>query len=126
SAGRVQSVALRLVVEREREILAFVPTEYWTITANLSANLPPAFDARLIRIEEKTVKTTDFNPSSPDAAVADFGVKKNEIHIREEVQAKDLVTDIKKQKFVVSAVTTKEKKRNPVPPFITSKLQQEA
>src|SRR5215467_1820091 len=71
SAGRVQSVALRLVVEREREILAFVPTEYWTITANLSAKLPPAFNARLVRIEEKTVKTTDFNPSSPDAAIAD-------------------------------------------------------
>ena len=60
SAGRVQSVALRLVVEREREIQAFTPTEYWTITANLSAKLPPAFDARLFRIEDKTVKTSDF------------------------------------------------------------------
>jgi DNA topoisomerase-1 len=47
SAGRVQSVALRMVVEREREIEAFVKTEYWTVTANLAANLPPAFDARL-------------------------------------------------------------------------------
>jgi DNA topoisomerase-1 len=126
SAGRVQSVALRLVVEREREILAFVPSEYWTIEANLSAKLPPAFDARLIRIEEKTVKTTDFNPTSVDGVIADYGVKKNEIHIKDEQQAEDLVTDIKKQTFVVSSVTTKEKKRNPVPPFITSKLQQEA
>ncbi|MFL6213803.1 MAG: type I DNA topoisomerase [Blastocatellia bacterium] len=126
SAGRVQSVATRLVVEREREIQAFIKTEYWTITAALAAKLPPQFDARLLRIEEKTVKTTDFNPSSPDAAVADYGVKKNEVHIRNEQQAKDLVADITRQRFVVSSVTTKEKKRNPVPPFITSKLQQEA
>src|SRR5581483_7566166 len=126
SAGRVQSVALRLVVEREREIQAFIKTEYWTITAALAAKLPPQFDARLLRIEDKTVKTTDFNPTSADAAVADYGVKKNEIHIRDERQAKDLVADIERQRFVVSSVTTKEKKRNPVPPFITSKLQQEA
>ncbi|HJQ24057.1 MAG TPA: type I DNA topoisomerase [Blastocatellia bacterium] len=126
SAGRVQSVALRLVVEREREIQAFIKTEYWTITAALAAKLPPQFDARLLRIEDKTVKTTDFNPTSADAAVADYGVKKNEIHIRDEQQAKDLVADIERQRFVVAAVTTKEKKRNPVPPFITSKLQQEA
>ena len=116
SAGRVQSVALRLVVEREREIQAFTPTEYWTITANLSAKLPPAFDARLFRIDDKTVKTTDFGQD----------IKKSEIHIKEEKQAKELVEDIERQRFVVSSVTTKEKKRNPVPPFITSKLQQEA
>ena len=116
SAGRVQSVALRLVAERERDILAFVPTEYWTITANLGAHEPPAFDARLFRIEEKTVKTTDFGED----------VKKSEVHIKDEKQADELVTDIKRQRFIVSSVTTKEKKRNPVPPFITSKLQQEA
>src|SRR6185503_10401072 len=116
SAGRVQSVALRLVVEREREILAFTPTEYWTITANLSAHLPPAFDARLFRVEDKTVKTSDFGED----------IKKSEIHIKEEKQAREIVADIERQRFVVSSVSTKEKKRNPVPPFITSKLQQEA
>ena len=116
SAGRVQSVALRLVVERERDIQAFVSTEYWTITAKLGAHEPPAFDARLFRIEEKTVKTTDFGED----------LKKSEVHIKEEKQAGDLVTDIERQHFIVSSVTTKEKKRNPVPPFITSKLQQEA
>jgi DNA topoisomerase-1 len=126
SAGRVQSVALRLVVEREREIQAFISAEYWTVAANLSAKLPPAFDARLLKIDEKTVKTSDFSPSSPDPQVADYGVKKNEIHIRDEQQAKDIVDDIERQQFVVSSVATKEKKRNPVPPFITSKLQQEA
>jgi DNA topoisomerase-1 len=116
SAGRVQSVALRVVVEREREILAFVSTEYWTIAANLSATLPPAFEARLIRVEEKSVKSTDFG----------LDLKKNEIHIKEEKQANDIVADIQRQSFIVSSVVTKEKKRNPVPPFITSKLQQEA
>jgi DNA topoisomerase I len=116
SAGRVQSVALRLVVEREREIQAFVFTEYWTIIANLSAKLPPPFDARLLRIDEKTVKTTDFGED----------LKKNEVHIKDEQQATLLVEEINRQRFIVSSVTTKEKKRNPVPPFITSKLQQEA
>src|SRR5436853_5092338 len=110
SAGRVQSVALRLVVEREREIQAFTSTEYWTLIANLSAKLPPAFDARLVKIHERSVKTTDFNPSSADAAVADYGVKKNEIHIRQESQAKELVADIQRQRFVVSSVNTKDKK----------------
>ncbi|HXU10088.1 MAG TPA: type I DNA topoisomerase, partial [Blastocatellia bacterium] len=116
SAGRVQSVALRLVVEREREIQAFITTEYWTIGANLSAKLPPAFDARLLRVDEKTVKASDFAEE----------VKATEIHIKEEQQAKDLLADLEKQTFIVASVTTKEKKRNPVPPFITSKLQQEA
>lgn len=116
SAGRVQSVALRLVVEREREIQAFVKTEYWTIIANLSAKLPPAFDARLLRIDDKSVKVSDFVEA----------LKATEIHIKEEKQAKDLVAEIQRQQFVVTSVTTKEKKRNPVPPFITSKLQQEA
>lgn len=116
SAGRVQSVALRLVVEREREIGAFTTTEYWTILANLSAQLPPSFDARLLRIDEKSLKTSDFGEDP----------KASEVHIREAEQAKGLLEDIRKQQFIVASVTTKEKKRNPVPPFITSKLQQEA
>jgi DNA topoisomerase-1 len=116
SAGRVQSVALRMVVEREREIEAFVKTEYWTVTANLAAKLPPAFDARLFRVGELTVKTGGF----------DQDVKKNEILIGNEAQAKGIVAEAEKENFVVSEVTTKERKRNPVPPFITSKLQQEA
>jgi DNA topoisomerase-1 len=116
SAGRVQSVALRLVVEREREIQAFTATEYWTITANLSAKLPPAFDSRLLRIDEKTVKISDFGED----------LKATEIHIRDEKQAKEALAEIEQQQFIVTSVATKEKKRNPVPPFITSKLQQEA
>src|SRR5437763_1446961 len=116
SAGRVQSVALRMVVEREREIEAFVKTEYWTITANLAAKLPPAFDARLLKIGEQTVKTGNF----------DQDIKKNEILLGNEAQAAEIVAEAEKQNYVVADVATKERKRNPVPPFITSKLQQEA
>src|SRR5436305_10842880 len=116
SAGRVQSVALRMVVEREREIEQFVKTEYWTVTANLAAQLPPAFDARLLRIGEQTVKTGGF----------DQEIKKNEILIANEAQAREIVSEAQAQQFRVAEVTTKERKRNPVPPFITSKLQQEA
>ncbi|HLL76326.1 MAG TPA: type I DNA topoisomerase, partial [Pyrinomonadaceae bacterium] len=116
SAGRVQSVALRMVVEREREIENFVKTEYWTVTANLAAKLPPAFDARLFRVGEQTVKTSNF----------DQDVKKNEILISDEAQAREIVAEAEGQSYVVADVTTKERRRNPVPPFITSKLQQEA
>src|ERR687891_2362416 len=77
SAGRVQSVALRMVVEREREIEQFVKTEYWTIAANLGAKLPPAFDSRLFKVGEQTVKTSGF----------DQDLKKNEILIGEEEKA---------------------------------------
>ena len=74
SAGRVQTVAVRMVVEREREIEAFIQTEYWTIGANLSAKLPPAFDSRLYKIEDKTVKTGKF----------DEDVKAGEVHVKTE------------------------------------------
>src|SRR5258707_596432 len=116
SAGRVQSVALRIVVEREREIEAFKKTEYWTIAANVAGKQPPAFDARLVKVGEQTVKTSGF----------DNDLKPTEILIGNEAQAGDLVAEAEKQTFVVNEVTTKERKRNPVPPFITSKLQQEA
>ena len=125
SAGRVQSVALRMVVEREREIERFIKTEYWTISANLLAQLPPAFDARLFKIGEQTVKTSGFE-LDPTAAKPTLLLKKNEILIQSDAQAEELVEEIGQQTFVVSEVTRKERKRNPVPPFITSKLQQEA
>jgi DNA topoisomerase I len=116
SAGRVQSVALRMVVEREREIEQFIKTEYWTIAANLSSKFPPAFDSRLFKIDEQTVKTSGF----------DQDLKKNEVVINDQGKADDIVSEAGKQSFVVNDVTTKERKRNPVPSFITSKLQQEA
>src|SRR5258706_885175 len=116
SAGRVQSVALRMVVEREREIEAFKKTEYWTIAANVAGQQPPAFDARLLKVGDQTVKTSGF----------DQDLKKTEILIGKDELANEIVAEAKQQTFVVDEVTTKERKRNPVPPFITSKLQQEA
>ncbi|MEK7723464.1 MAG: type I DNA topoisomerase, partial [Acidobacteriota bacterium] len=116
SAGRVQTVAVRMVVDREREIEAFKQTEYWTIHANLSAKLPPNFDARLYKVEDLTLKTAGFGED----------IKKNEIHLKDEKSATDIVEEAKKENFIVDSVATKERKRNPVPPFITSKLQQEA
>ncbi|HEX7721095.1 MAG TPA: type I DNA topoisomerase [Pyrinomonadaceae bacterium] len=116
SAGRVQSVALRMVVEREREIEAFKKTEYWTIAANVAGQQPPAFDARLLKVGDQTVKTSGF----------DQDPKKTEILIGKDELANEIVAEAKQQTFIVDEVTTKERKRNPVPPFITSKLQQEA
>src|SRR6476659_3164456 len=101
SAGRVQSVALRMVVEREREIEKFVKTEYWTVFANLGAKLPPAFDARLLKVGEQTVKTGGF----------DQDIKRGEILINDEAKASELVAEANLQTFVVSEVTRKERKR---------------
>jgi DNA topoisomerase-1 len=116
SAGRVQTVAVRLVVEREREIESFVRTEYWSVVANLAAALPPNFDAKLNRIDDKTVKLGKF----------DEDLKPSEVHIKTEAEAAAIVEEAGKETFTVESVATKERKRNPTPPFITSKLQQEA
>src|SRR5919202_1822675 len=98
SAGRVQSVALRMVVEREREIENFVKTEFWTITANLAAKLPPAFDARLVKVGDLSVKVSNF----------DQEVKKTEILIGDEASARSIVEEAEARQFVVAEVTTKE------------------
>jgi DNA topoisomerase I len=102
SAGRVQSVAVRLIVDREREIQAFVPVEYWTLHARLKAKLPPEFVATLREVAgEKAALATG-----------------------EATQA--LVDSLDGARFVVRSVTRGERKRNPAPPFITSTLQQDA
>jgi len=103
SAGRVQSVAVRMVVDREREIEAFKPEEYWTVTARLTGDEPPEFEARLARHQGKKI-------SLPDA----------------ETVQKALAEIRTAEAFVLSKVERKERKRNPVAPFTTSKLQQEA
>jgi DNA topoisomerase-1 len=102
SAGRVQSVALKLVCDRETEIDKFVPEEYWNITARLAAAVPPEFDAKLQKRGGTNIKVT--NQAEADAVLA----------------------DLKQTDWVVGAVTTKERKKGAVPPFITSKLQQAA
>ncbi|MGQ0507833.1 MAG: type I DNA topoisomerase [Myxococcaceae bacterium] len=102
SAGRVQSVAVRLIVEREREIKAFVPEEYWTLEAELSGRLPPNFRARLAKLD---------------------GVK---AELKAGDLAQGLVEELKSASFKVAKVDQRERRRNAPAPFITSKLQQEA
>jgi DNA topoisomerase I len=115
SAGRVQSVALRLICEREREIQAFVPVEYWSIEAELSQQPgtsgqdpdnhkadPPSFIARLFRIRGQ----------EPD--------------LKKEADARAILEDLRGVVYVVGKVTRREVRRSPPPPFMTSSLQQEA
>jgi len=102
SAGRVQTVALRLIVEREREIRAFVPQEYWTIHAMLDAGQPPVFAAKL------------------------FKFKGEELAVHSQAEADAVVAAVEKARWQVVSVAQKEKKRYPPPPFTTSKLQQAA
>ena len=102
SAGRVQSVAVRLIVDRERAIQAFTPVEYWTLHARLEATLPPEFTATLREVAgEKAALATG-----------------------EATQG--LIDTLQGAAFVVRSVTRGERKRNPAPPFITSTLQQDA
>lgn len=102
SAGRVQTVALRLIAEREREIRAFVPKEYWTIHALLEAGEPPKFEAKLAKY------------------------KGEDIEIPNEAEAQRIVAEVERTRWQVAAVAQKEKRRYAPPPFTTSKLQQAA
>ncbi len=102
SAGRVQSVAVRLVVDREAEIKAFRPEEYWTIAVELEGSAPPPFTARVVRLDgEKAV-------------------------LSHEGQTSEVVALLSQASLRVAAVERKERRKNPPPPFITSRLQQEA
>src|SRR5262245_288045 len=100
SAGRVQSVALKLVCDREREIERFVAEEYWNITARLAGPVPPEFDARLLKRDGANIK------------------------VGNETEATAILDDLRQADWIVSSVTMKERKKGAVPPFITSKLQQ--
>jgi len=102
SAGRVQTVALRLIVEREREIKAFEKKEYWTIDAHLAASKPPTFDARFLGKGEEKIEVTNGEDAEK---------------IRAELEQAD---------WVVRSVDKKERRRNAAPPFTTSKLQQDS
>jgi DNA topoisomerase-1 len=100
SAGRVQTVALRVIVEREREIRAFVPKEYWTIHALLAAGEPPTFEAKLTKF------------------------KGEDIEVSNEEEARRVVSAVEGAAWQVASVAQKEKRRYAPPPFTTSKLQQ--
>ncbi|MGB9627169.1 MAG: type I DNA topoisomerase [Thermodesulfobacteriota bacterium] len=103
SAGRVQSVAVRIICEREREIQNFVPKEYWSITATLKGKESPnPFEAKLVKWKGRKVNLTN------------------------ESEATALKTSLEKASYIVLKINQQEKKRHPLPPFITSRLQQEA
>jgi DNA topoisomerase I len=102
SAGRVQTVALRLIVEREREIKAFEKKEYWTIDAQLAASKPPAFDARFLGKGEERVEVTNGE------------------------DAEKIRVALEQADWLVRSVDKKERRRNAAPPFTTSKLQQDS
>jgi DNA topoisomerase-1 len=102
SAGRVQSIALRLICEREKEIRDFVTEEFWTIAAHLEAENPPSFLANLAKIDDKKVK------------------------IKDGLGAEAIASEIKKFPFILNNVEFKEKKKAPPPPYITSTLQQDS
>jgi len=100
SAGRVQSVALKLICDRERDIEAFIPEEYWHITARVAGPMPPEFEAKLARKGDAAAK------------------------VRNEAESNAVLADLAGARFVVSSVAMKERKKHAIPPFITSKLQQ--
>ena len=102
SAGRVQSVALKMIVDREEEIRAHVSEEYWTIAAKLQAGVPPPFIAKLLKVDGKKAEIPD------------------------ETTARSIEQKLKNGAYRVARINRKEKKQSPGAPFITSKLQQEA
>ena len=102
SAGRVQSVAVRIICERERAIQAFVPEEYWSITAHLNGDAPPPFAAKLVKKDGRKIKIPNEKTTS------------------------QILQDLDGENFVVDKIRKKAVKKNPLPPFTTSKLQQEA
>lgn len=107
SAGRVQSVAVRVLTEREREIQAFIAEEYWSIIATLHGSLPPQFEARLAKVGDKRLDNKTFR-------------------IHNEAEAKEILDHIEGAAWTVTKVEKRDRRRNPAPPFITSRLQQEA
>lgn len=110
SAGRVQSVAVRIIVERERDIEAFKSIEYWNIGGLFEGSVPPEFKARLFKYKEKHV----------------INREKNEFLIRDKTTAEALVEELKTKTYVLEKIEKKLRRRKPSPPFITSTLQQEA
>ncbi len=102
SAGRVQSVAVRIICEREKEIEAFVPVEYWSLLADLEGSIPPKFQAKLAEYDGKKAEL-------PNGSIVS-----------------QIKTEIENSPFLLKEILKKERKRHPTAPFVTSKLQQEA
>ncbi|MEX0795913.1 MAG: type I DNA topoisomerase [Acidimicrobiia bacterium] len=120
SAGRVQSVAIRIIVERERERIAFTPAGYWSIDASLAkaTDLDMPFDASLLEIDGTRVATgKDFDRT---------GKAKKDVLVLDSESATDLASGLRDSEFTVRSVDSKPYKRSPYPPFRTSTLQQDA
>ncbi|HEX9689237.1 MAG TPA: type I DNA topoisomerase [Thermoanaerobaculia bacterium] len=109
SAGRVQTVALRIICEREKDIESFVPVEYWTVDADLEASTPPPFTAKLVSFDGQKLKFDGTDPRLDSETAAE--------RVRQEVE---------RAAWRVAKVDTSERRKNPPPPFITSQLQQAA
>ncbi|AMA72657.1 DNA topoisomerase I [Aneurinibacillus sp. XH2] len=101
SAGRVQSVAVKLIIDREKEINSFVPEEYWSVTAHLKAG-KETFEAKF------------------------YGYGTEKVELKSEAEVKELLQRIEGKPYVVAEIKKRERKRNPAAPFTTSSLQQEA
>jgi DNA topoisomerase-1 len=107
SAGRVQSVAVRLVCEREKEIRAFEALEYWSLAALLDGQVPPSFRARLFQWQGQKLDPKKFR-------------------VENEARVQEIIRSLDGASWVIGEVEKKERRRYPAPPFVTSKLQQEA
>mgnify|MGYP001157819446 FL=1 len=107
SAGRVQSVAVRLVCEREKEIRAFQSLEYWSLTAQLEGRMPPSFKARLVQWRGQKIDNKKFS-------------------LENETIVGEIIKSLEGASWAIAEVEKKERRRYPTPPFVTSKLQQEA
>lgn len=114
SAGRVQSVAVKLIVDREREIEAFRPEEYWSINAEFEGSKPPSFWARLNKINQGAGERSQT------------AERNGRFIIQDGDSANKIADDLKDKEFVLGKIERKQRKRMPFPPFITSTLQQEA
>jgi len=123
SAGRVQSVALRLICEREAEITAFKVTEYWSIIGEFKPNISNPFFAKLFRIDKKEL----IVPSRENLSEVEHkGTTDRYLYIRSQNEAEEYCGRIRNCTFRIASIQKREMKRNPLPPFITSTLQQEA
>jgi len=120
SAGRVQSVAVRIVVERERERMAFVPAGYWSLEGSFApvGDLDKTFEATLVSVDDERVATgRDFDSN---------GEAKRDVVVLDQETATELATALRDSEFEVASVESKPYTRKPYPPFRTSTLQQEA
>lgn len=123
SAGRVQSVALRLICEREEQIMNFVPTEYWSVIAEFKTSINETFYAKLFKIDKREliVPAKDTIEEMHRKGTGD-----KYYFIPSEAEAQSIISEIQRQTFKITSVQKRDTRRNPAAPFITSTLQQEA